>query len=220
MDTEYYGYLWPSILMTDRKINNLFSNNAAYDWMPFRPYFTAFFLDSISYFVPEKSWDYNIIPDRVTAKFFTEAMRISDNSPASSLSALLTLLSSLAYYDQLPFLQKSGTADVISFVTTSYPQSWRGLATVIALLVAHSLICVVVLALFVTQTELTRLGNVWSCVSQVYGTETRDLIWDGTLSSDTKIQTLLDERDMAQRLVRISMMDYQERRCGPTSVRT
>ncbi|KAI0380680.1 hypothetical protein F5Y04DRAFT_289367 [Hypomontagnella monticulosa] len=219
MDNNSFTQFISTVLMWNHRNNSFDMNYTAYDWTAFEPGFTAFFSGLISDLSLDTSWDYNIIPDPVVTEFFMEAMRVSNNSPATSLSALLTLLSSDAYYDQLPLLGKPGTAEIVEFTATSYPQVWWGLSTVIILLVAHFLTCVIILALFLTKTQFTRLGNVWSVIAQVYSHETEHLIRDGTLSSDKEIQKIMEERGMAHKLMRVSLMDDKQA-CGPVSVGT
>ncbi|KAI2470093.1 hypothetical protein F4781DRAFT_391692 [Annulohypoxylon bovei var. microspora] len=159
------------------------------------------------------------LPDQILQKFFNDAMNVTNNSPASSLSGLLTLLSSMAYYELIPLFGKKGTADVTLFEVVLYPKSWRGLTAVILLLSAHLLVCTVILYTFLTRTRLTRLGSSWSSVAQIYSAGTETLIRGGTLASDAEVEKHLSEKGRAQRLVRVSLVENGDgQRCEPRFV--
>ncbi|KAI0886170.1 uncharacterized protein GGS22DRAFT_125201 [Annulohypoxylon maeteangense] len=159
------------------------------------------------------------LPDPILQKFFIDAMKLTDNSLASSLSGLLTLLSSLAYYELIPLFRKNGTADVTRFETVTYPQSWRGLTAVVSLLAAHLLVCTVILYTFLTRTQLTRLGSSWSSIAQIYSAGTETIMRDGTLASDGEVEKHLSEKGRARRLVRVSLVaDGDSERCEPVFI--
>ncbi|OTA99271.1 hypothetical protein M426DRAFT_257240 [Hypoxylon sp. CI-4A] len=149
------------------------------------------------------------VPNPILQKFFLDSMNISNNSLASSLSALLTLVSSTSYYEQLPLFTKTGTAEIVTFETVSYPQSWRGFATVACLLGAHLVTCTVILCTFLTRTRYTRLGSSWASVAQIFGAGTEVLLRDSTLASDAEVEKLLAEKQRAQELVRISLVENE-----------
>ncbi|KAI1092118.1 hypothetical protein F5B19DRAFT_232902 [Rostrohypoxylon terebratum] len=158
------------------------------------------------------------LPDPVLQKFFIESMDFT-NSPASSLSGLLTVLSAIAYYELSPLFRKSGTGVVTEFEVVTYPQSWSGLTTVVALLTAHFLVCMVILRTYLTKTRLTRLGSSWSSVAQMHSAGTKALVQDGTLASDDEVKKYLSEKGRAQRLVRLSLVgDGDNQRCEPIFV--
>ncbi|KAI1424330.1 hypothetical protein F5Y12DRAFT_785467 [Xylaria sp. FL1777] len=149
--------------------------------------------------------------DSVIAHFFNQAMNATGNSAASSLSALLTLLSSSMYYDQLPAFSRSGTADTVMLTQASYPQAWHGFIAVATLLVIHIVVCFVILGLFLTQTKLTRLGNVWSSIAHVLGPETEDLIKGASLKSDKEMDRLLADQGGNQKYMRLCLVNDDEK---------
>ncbi|KAI1417388.1 hypothetical protein F5Y13DRAFT_152690 [Hypoxylon sp. FL1857] len=156
------------------------------------------------------------LPDMVLQKFFIDAMKASGNSPASSLSALLTLMSSVAYYELLPVFTEKGTAQVVTFEEVSYPQSWHGLVAVISLLGAHLLTCAVIIYIFLTRTRFTRLGNSWASVAQIYGAGTEDIMRNNTLVSDAEVEKLLLEKGQARQTVKVSLVANEfGSRCEP-----
>ncbi|KAI3319329.1 hypothetical protein HD806DRAFT_290566 [Xylariaceae sp. AK1471] len=178
----------------------------------FEPGHTAMFHNFSRIISRLGSSDIITIPDPLIASFFRQAMNISNNSPASSLSALITLLSSMSYYDQLPIFKKAGTAKVVTLTPVSHPQSWSGLITVITLLVAHLGICMLVLYLFRTRAKVTKLGDAWSSVGQLIGLDSNDLMPRAAFASDEAMETFLKEQGRGQRLVRLAAMDGQVRR--------
>lgn len=141
------------------------------------------------------------LPDPSYQAFFTNAMNKTNNSPALSLSALLTSVSSSAYYEQFPILTKNATGEFALFMSASYPQSYAGLAAVISMMIGHWLTCFYVLYLFLSTTNFSRLGNAWANVAQVYGEATKDIIEDGTVTSDREVKQILMRDDKERRRV-------------------
>jgi hypothetical protein len=178
----------------------------------FEPGHTAFFHDFSRIIQSLRPRDIITIPDPLVASFFRQAMNISNNSPASSLSALLTLLSSMSYYDQLPVFQKAGIAKVVTLTPVSHPQSWSGLIIVITLLVAHLGTCIYILYLFQTQTKVTKLGDAWSSVGQLVGLYSNDLVPRAAFASYGTMETFLKEQDRGQQPVRLTVTDGQVRK--------
>ncbi|KAJ2987294.1 hypothetical protein NUW58_g4586 [Xylaria curta] len=152
-------------------------------------------------------------PDPSYQAFFTHAMNKTNNSPALSLSALLTFISSSAYYEQFSILKKNATGEVTLFENVSYPQSINGLAVVTSLVLGHWIICAYILYLFLSISNLSRLGNAWSNVAQVCGTVTRDVIQNGTLASDDEIEKLLSNEGKGQRCIIMSKAGRATERC-------
>ncbi|KAI0017931.1 hypothetical protein F4780DRAFT_772074 [Xylariomycetidae sp. FL0641] len=150
---------------------------------------------------------------------FWQAMEKSHNSPASSLSALLTLLSTTTYYNMIAHASSpgylEGNASTVYFESVSCPLQWNGLITLGALLAIHHFICFTILYLFIGQTGLTQIGNVWPSIAQIYGPGTKDIIRKSTLASDAKIQRALDESGMGDALVQVSLNASEEKICGP-----
>ncbi|KAI0404284.1 hypothetical protein F4802DRAFT_567501 [Xylaria palmicola] len=143
-------------------------------------------------------------PDQSYQVFFTHAMNKTNNSPASSLSALLTFISSSAYYEQFSYLDRKEAAEVTPFVNIPHPQSRTGLSVVIFLVLGHLTTCVCITYLFISNSKLTRLGNAWSTVAQVYGEATKGIIQNGTLTSDRDIEKLLSSAGKARKRVVVS----------------
>ncbi|KAI0415297.1 hypothetical protein F5X98DRAFT_376893 [Xylaria grammica] len=140
-------------------------------------------------------------PDPSYQTFFTGAMNKTNNSPALSLSALLTFISSSAYYEQFPILTKKGTGEVTLFVSVSYPQSNMGLAAVISMMIGHLVVCFYVLYLFLSTSNFSRVGNAWANVAQVHGSATRDIIRNGTFASDREVEELFKREGQGRRRI-------------------
>ncbi|RYC62905.1 hypothetical protein CHU98_g3304 [Xylaria longipes] len=152
-------------------------------------------------------------PDPSYQVFFTSAMNKTNNSPALSLSALLTFISSSAYYEQFSFLDRKAAGEVTPFVKIPHPQSRTGLSVVIFLLLGHSTTCVYISYLFISNSKLTRLGNAWSNIAQVYGEATKNIIQNGTHASDKDIEKLLSSAGKARKRVIVSKGDENSDRC-------
>jgi hypothetical protein len=79
------------------------------------------------------------------------------------------VLSMTNYYSQRPAFDRLDTAQVSFFADVLQPQDDRGFTVLLWTLVAHCVIVVTVVVLFVTKTRLTLLGNAWSAFSQMAG---------------------------------------------------
>ncbi|KAI1173270.1 hypothetical protein F4777DRAFT_558278 [Nemania sp. FL0916] len=141
-------------------------------------------------------------PDPSYQEFFAKAMNNTNDSPALSLSALLTFVSSSAYYDQFPIYTRGATGEFTLFMEVSYPQSKKGLIAVISMMIAHWLICFYVLYLFLSTTKFSRLGNAWANVAQISGSETKDILEEVTLASDREVaKRLMCDSEGRRRIV-------------------
>ncbi|CAJ2514122.1 Uu.00g022410.m01.CDS01 [Anthostomella pinea] len=87
-------------------------------------------------------------------------------STAFALQTAITLLSSMAYYDQIGQFDKLADAQQTFWVVADAPVGHHGLAVVVASMVAHVLVTVVILFMFLRQTSLSRLGASWSTMAQ------------------------------------------------------
>ncbi|KAI1322491.1 hypothetical protein F5Y16DRAFT_40289 [Xylariaceae sp. FL0255] len=173
---------------------------------PFAAGFTAFFHEFRESAWYESKSSRVIIPDRIVTAFFNQAWIASNQSPATSLSALLTLLTSMMYYDQYPTLTKRGTAEVTTLATASYPQAWGGFIAVSVLLFAHLGTCFAILYLLITQTRATRLGNVWSSIAQIISSGTEEIISEAVFASDTEIKMMVRKQDSYPKHVRLRVV--------------
>ncbi|KAF2856157.1 hypothetical protein T440DRAFT_384667 [Plenodomus tracheiphilus IPT5] len=151
----------------------------------------------------QKAPTQSIAADPALAAIFTDAMR-STGSVAWALSSLITVLSMSNYYSQQPAFDRLDDVTVSFFTTVFFPQKTLGLMVLMWTLVAHLLLVVALIVLFIKRTRLTLLGNAWSAFLQM--ANSRELM--GSLSdmeqkNDNAIQDEMKELGMTERRARI-----------------
>lgn len=87
--------------------------------------------------------------------------RSSSGSIAWALSSMISILSGMAYYDQMPRFETSTKATQVHFTTALYPQSHLGFLGVTVLVGVHLMIVLASTTLFLSQTQYTLLSNYW-----------------------------------------------------------
>ncbi|KAK5118687.1 hypothetical protein LTR85_007893 [Meristemomyces frigidus] len=132
-----------------------------------------------------------LIPDYTLATLFTQSPYVSNGSVATAMSTLLTTLSSMAYYDQMLLYQTADDVTQIFFTTVLFPQSYRGFAAVVAVLIFHHILIVAITVAFMVDSHFTALGNHWQSISQLLSSETEALIMRSSRATDKDIQRQL-----------------------------
>lgn len=113
-------------------------------------------------------------------KLFRKAIE-GTNSPARALSATITILSTMAYYDQMPFFEQNETTKQSFYMTVLFPQSHRGLTAFLAVLATHLVLVGITTIAFIAQSRYTFLGNYWQAIAQLHSSETQDVLADSML---------------------------------------
>lgn len=68
----------------------------------------------------------------------TTSLQITNGSAATALSTIITILASMAYYDQFPnFAETTHNVSTTYFEPFLFPQSFRGFTVVLAIVVVH-----------------------------------------------------------------------------------
>ena len=109
-------------------------------------------------------------------------------SIAFARQSLITSMASLAYYDQLPQFNGLGNVSETAFILISVLVSYRGFIAVTATVLTHVLLVSIVLALFLTKTALSTVGNVWQTIAQLNNGGIEEIIMDGTLMTDSQVE--------------------------------
>ena len=112
-------------------------------------------------------------------------------SLARAMSSLITIMSSMAYYDQMPQFAKSANTTQVFFTSVLYPQSHLGFWAAVIVLGAHLVLVSFITLGFSTRSQYTLLGNHWHCVAQLYGPETVGVISGSGMASDEDVRTEL-----------------------------
>lgn len=87
------------------------------------------------------------------------ASMATKGSVAHVLSSVITVLSSMAYYDQFTQFTTLANTEQVYFATVLYPRSAKGLAALITVIFVHFVTTVT--ALLATKARFTLLRNSW-----------------------------------------------------------
>lgn len=113
---------------------------------------------------------------------------LSTGSLARAISSLITTLSSMAYYDQMPQFERTSRTTQVFFTTVLFPRSHTGFWTVMIVLAFHSLLVACIVVAFTRHSRHTLLGNYWQSIAQLLGAETRVLLSDGRGKTDGRVR--------------------------------
>jgi hypothetical protein len=141
-------------------------------------------------------------PDFTIASIFTTSLEITNGSAATALSTVLTIMSSMAYYDQFPnFAETAHDVSTVYFETFLFPQSFRGFTAVLVITISHCLLVLLITATFITSTRLTLLGEHWQSIFQVVSPATESFLANSSRATDKEVRAHLKaehrEREMA-----------------------
>ena len=143
-----------------------------------------------------QTWSYDrnsmFMADMALSSLFHQAVgKNGTGFMARAVSSLITTLSSMAYYDQMPQFQKSGDTTQVFFTTVLYPQSHLGFWAVMIVLAAHTALVSLVALGFLIYSKFTFLGNHWQSIAQLQGPETDDLLAKSRMATDGEVKKAL-----------------------------
>lgn len=115
----------------------------------------------------------------------------TNGSIAFALQTMITLLSSMAYYDQMGQFDKRTQAEVTFFKTAQVPVGYVGFAVVTITVAAHCILVGYCVSLFIRETTLSRIGASWSAVAQVATGDVMGYLEHATQASDKDVQAKL-----------------------------
>ncbi|KAK0744387.1 hypothetical protein B0T21DRAFT_88022 [Apiosordaria backusii] len=87
-------------------------------------------------------------------------------SIAFALQSMITLLSSMSYYDQMGQFDNYTMSEQAFYVVASIPVKKAGFVVVVAVVLAHLVLAGVVLVAFVNSTSFSRIGETWTVLAQ------------------------------------------------------
>ncbi|KAH7082634.1 hypothetical protein BKA63DRAFT_501356 [Paraphoma chrysanthemicola] len=125
-------------------------------------------------------------------------------NPAAALQTLWTILLQMAYYDFLPEYDLRETAHYDMAVKVNVPVGFTAFGVVMGLLFVHCVLMVSAVALFLTRTEMSLLGNSWQVVSQVMSTDTANVVQHGATASDKEVKQSMKETGIVEGRIRIT----------------
>jgi hypothetical protein len=145
---------------------------------------------------------------------FNEIMA-TNQSIAASMSSLVTVLSGMAYYDQIAQFQTSDQVSQVYFQNVLFPQHFRGFAALVVVLCLHGFVIVSISIMFRRLTSYTTIGNAWQRIAQIVTPMTQDLLNDSTPAKDSSVSRLLrQEGRIADKLKVARLGDTENDRYG------
>jgi hypothetical protein len=136
--------------------------------------------------------------------------RSASGSVAWALASMITMLSSMAYYDQMPRFQTSTRATQVHFTTVLYPQSHLGFLTVTILVSIHLVIVAATTFLFLKKTRYTLLGNYWQSLAQIQTAEILDLSSGNVNATDKEVFARAREDGSQQKTFKFPVPSVEE----------
>lgn len=133
----------------------------------------------------------------------------TNGSIAFALQTMITLFSSMAYYDQLGHFDKWTQAEVTFFQTAQVPVGYVGFTVVTVTVIAHCMLVAYCVSLFLQKTTLSRLGASWSAVAQVATGDVKKYLEQATQASDNDIQARLKAEGKKSSKVCLEEVDGQ-----------
>lgn len=133
----------------------------------------------------------------------------TNGSIAFALQTMITLLSSMAYYDQMGQFDKWTQAELTSFKTAQVPVGCAGFAVVTITVMAHCILVTHCVSLFLRKTSLSRISASWSAVAQVATGDVMEYLEHSTHASDDNLQARLKADGVEASKVRLEEVDGQ-----------
>ncbi|KAK4864907.1 hypothetical protein LT330_001530 [Penicillium expansum] len=132
-------------------------------------------------------------------------------SPAVALQALLTLFCQIVYYEKLPRLGATETAETAFLHAAVIPTRWTGFGVGMGLLFTHWVVMAIVVGLFARYTRHSLLGNHWQAVSQVYSKDTVPVLEMAGQMNDEEVERWVKHEERGGELYSVAL-DEGERR--------
>lgn len=144
----------------------------------------------------------------ITQQVFQDILRdVGDLSLA--YSGYLFLMARMAYYDWLPYFNVEDKSMISWFSRAQFPQRYRGLSIVIAVLAAHFLLIVAVMVTFFTKTKASRIGdNAWQCLAQAQYPTLEGYLQTSTMSKDSDVKSAMGQQRSDDNMVKLRLIEW------------
>ena len=149
-------------------------------------------------------------PDLMHTWLFQEIVQ-SGGSIAFALQSLITLLSSMAYYDQLGQFDNRALISQTQFVTANTPQRYRGFVAVATVLLVHLMLLGIIVTMFLNGTHYSMLGNSWQSVSQAVTSETEAYLAIASMKVDDEVKSKMKDDGVQSLRIGIDQIDGSNR---------
>ena len=147
-----------------------------------------------------------IAPDPMHV-WLVQEMVSTGASVAFALQSIITVLSSMAYYDQIAQFNNNQTAEVDYFVIANTPQRYWGLLAVCTVLLLHIILLLIVVTVFARESRFSMLGNTWQGLSQAVTEETRDHLSIASMMTDSEVEEKMKQDGVKRTVVGLEKID-------------
>ncbi|KAI3321479.1 hypothetical protein HD806DRAFT_502678 [Xylariaceae sp. AK1471] len=128
-------------------------------------------------------------------------------SMAFALQTMITLLSGMAYYDQIGQFDKVAEIRESLYEVADVPVGHLGLSIVIVTMLLHIIVSTIILFLFLRHTSLSRLGATWSTLAQGSSGDASVYLDHAELLSDKEIEKKMESDGVKDSRVRLEEQD-------------
>ena len=140
--------------------------------------------------------------DASTTALFQQIVK-DQRGIASAIQSLLTVFTSMLYYDQLQQFNYANNISMTSFVVVSKPASVRGLTAVTIVASVHLLLIAYIVYRFHSKSSVSTVGNAWQTVAQVMQGDAKVLVDGAGFATDSKVEEAVKMQRWKRRLVGI-----------------
>ena len=140
--------------------------------------------------------------DASTTALFQQIVK-DQRGIASAIQSLLTVFTSMLYYDQLQQFNNANNISMTSFMVVSKPASVRGLTAVTIVASVHLLLIAYIVSHFQSKSSVSTVGNAWQTVAQVMQGDAKVLVDGAGLATDSRVEEAVELQRWKRRLVGI-----------------
>lgn len=133
---------------------------------------------------------------------------------ARALSALITILASGIYYEQMANFEEAADVNTVSFELFLFPQCFRGFTAVLAVTVVHCSLVLFIIASFIATTKLTIVGDHWQSIAQIISPATESFLTKSSYATDKEDAKYLKKAHREKEVASIQQLSDSEERVG------
>ncbi|KAL9615854.1 MAG: hypothetical protein Q9160_009205 [Pyrenula sp. 1 TL-2023] len=133
-----------------------------------------------------------IVPDPFHSLLMQEIL-LNGGDIAHALSSIITVLSGSAYYDQIFQFDKETPIARDIFIPTLVPRLYRGFFAVIVVTAIHLINLFIVILVFSRKTSISRIGEAWQNLAQLWDPAVEGIISKIALASDNEVREVMNQ---------------------------
>jgi hypothetical protein len=125
-----------------------------------------------------------------------------------AIQAIMTVVTSMSYYDRLTFGNKVAQAEVQRRGNFTIPIRLRGFFVVVGLLVVHFLLVLIILWMFLRDPRNV-VGQYWQTIAQLHQGEAQEFLDEASVWDDDRVKQWMEEegRSLSHSIVDIQCPD-------------